>query len=172
MKLAVIGFGVLFCLAMVPPLLFAGGGATAAGQTAGSGSPTNKRAPGDLTPIWTDCGDARRTPSPCPDSFPSGECTWWAAYNRLVTWNGNGGEWLANAAAQGKSISPVPVVGSIVVYYKNVGYSEFGHVALVTAVGPTSFHVSEMNFVGLGVVSERDSPWPDPVHVEGFVLGG
>src|SRR5207237_737654 len=46
-KVAVVGFGALFCLAMVPPLLFAGGaGATAAGQPARSGSPANTRAPG------------------------------------------------------------------------------------------------------------------------------
>ena len=31
-----------------------------------------------------------------PDGFPFGQCTWWAAYNRRVSWRGNAADWLAN----------------------------------------------------------------------------
>src|SRR5262249_59902458 len=51
-----------------------------------------------------------------PDRFPFGQCTWWAAYNHRVTWNGNAGDWLANAAAQGVAISFSPSIGAVVVY--------------------------------------------------------
>jgi hypothetical protein len=37
-----------------------------------------------------------------------------------------------------------------------------GHVAVVTAVTPTSYTVSEMNYLGEGVVDARTVPWPDP----------
>src|ERR1700680_1871159 len=36
-----------------------------------------------------------------PDRFPFGQCTWWAAYNRKVTWNGNAADWLAEAFGTG-----------------------------------------------------------------------
>jgi surface antigen len=105
------------------------------------------------------------------DTYAWGNCTWWAAYNRVVPpYLGDGAHWLANAAAAGMRTSSEPTVGAIVVYGASPGYDVVhGHVAIVLAVGPTSFRVSEMNFEGLGVVDERDSPWPD-WHVEGFVL--
>src|SRR6266705_3299204 len=43
-----------------------------------------------------------------PDRFPYGWCTWWAAYNRHVTWNGNAADWLENASAQGFKTAASP----------------------------------------------------------------
>jgi surface antigen len=104
------------------------------------------------------------------DTYAWHQCTWWAAYNHLVPpYLGDGGRWLANAAASGLPTSSQPSVGAVVVYRPSPGYDTVhGHVALVIAVAATSFRVSEMNFVGLGVVDERDSPWPD-WHVAGFL---
>ena len=104
------------------------------------------------------------------DSYAAGNCTWWVAYNRRVPpFLGDGWQWLGNAAAQGMRTTAQPEVGAIVVYRASPGYDVVhGHVAVVIAVGATSFRVSEMNYLGLGVVDERDSPWPD-WHVEGFV---
>src|SRR5207245_102568 len=50
-----------------------------------------------------------------PDRFPYGWCTWWAAYNRHVTWNGNAADWLTNASAHGFHTASSPMVGAMVV---------------------------------------------------------
>ena len=102
------------------------------------------------------------------DRFPFGQCTWWAAYNRRVTWNGNAGDWLSNAKEQGVPTTEVPSIGAIVVYRPGGLYSLYGHVAIVIAVDPGSYTVSEMNAIGWGRVSTREIPWPDP-HVQGFI---
>jgi hypothetical protein len=106
------------------------------------------------------------------DTYAPGNCTWWAAYNRHVPpVLGNGTDWLANAAAAGMTTSSSPAVRAIVVYRASIGYDvNHGHVAVVISVGTASFRVSEMNYKGLWVVDQRDSPWPD-WHVEGFILG-
>jgi len=150
---------------MAVPVLFAGVGSSSAPAS----SPANASAPGPaqitgLGPLFDDV-----PPGGWPDNFPGGQCTWWAAFNRHVTWNGNGGDWLLNAAAQGNATSAIPQVHSIVVYPAGHAYSQYGHVALVTGVSPNSYTVSEMNYRGLGVVDTRTIPWPDP-QVEGFIL--
>ena len=107
-------------------------------------------------------------PDGYPDHFPYGQCTWWAAYNRHVTWNGNAGDWLTTASAQGLHTQLTPGVGAIAVYRPGSGYSQYGHVAVVIAVSSTTYTVSEMNFIGWGRVSTRTVTWPDP-HLEGFI---
>ena len=107
-------------------------------------------------------------PGGYPDNFPYGWCTWWAAYNHRVTWNGNAGDWLANAQAQGVPTTDAPSVGAIVVYKPGGPYSDLGHVAIVIAEWPGDYSISEMYFIGFGRVNTRLIPWPDP-HVEGFI---
>ena len=102
------------------------------------------------------------------DQFPFGLCTWWAAYNRRVTWNGNAADWLANAAALGLPTSAEPSLAAIVVYRPGGHFSPFGHVAIVIATDADAYTVSEMNAPGWGRVSTRDLPWPDP-DVLGFI---
>jgi surface antigen len=104
-----------------------------------------------------------------PDEFPFGQCTLWAAYNRRVTWNGNAADWIANARAQGVATTDAPSVGAIAVYAPGGTYHPlYGHVAVVIAVTPTTYTVSEMNFIGWGRVSTRVIPWPDP-EIDGFI---
>ena len=43
-----------------------------------------------------------------PNSFPWGQCTWYVASLREVTWWGNADEWLGNAQAQGYSTGADP----------------------------------------------------------------
>ena len=67
------------------------------------------------------------------NSFPYGECTYYVASKRGVTWSGDAWTWWYNA----RGIRPeghTPVAGAIVVF--DTGWA--GHVALVK-------HVSEMN---------------------------
>lgn len=93
---------------------------------------------------------------PQVDDFPWGQCTWYVASQRAVTWGGDAWEWAAAAAAQGKPEGLVPKPGAIVVFGPGNGYSALGHVAYVEAVaGPTSFIVDEANSYGLGVVDKR-----------------
>ncbi len=107
--------------------------------------------------------------------WPWGQCTWYVALRRAqmgdpVTWGGDAWEWLANAETQGKPTSSAPLPGEIVVYRRGGPYDpRFGHVALVVAVTPTTYTVSEANFYGLGVIDIRSIAWPDP-HVAGFIL--
>ncbi|HEV2009902.1 MAG TPA: CHAP domain-containing protein [Candidatus Limnocylindria bacterium] len=103
-----------------------------------------------------------------PNAFPFGQCTWWAAYNRSVSWSGNAGDWLANARAQGFATADTPTVGAIAVYRPGGDYSRYGHVAIVVGVSPSGYTVSEMNAVGWGLVSTRRLAWPDP-QVAGFI---
>lgn len=93
---------------------------------------------------------------PTTDYFPWGQCTWYVASLRNVTWNGNANEWAATARAAGRPEGMKPRVGSIVVFGAGNGYSGFGHVAYVVSVqGSHSFTVDEGNFLGLGVVDQR-----------------
>jgi len=103
-----------------------------------------------------------------PDAFPYGQCTWWAAYNRQVTWGGNAGDWLENAKAQGIATSDYPSIGAIVVYRPGGDYSNFGHVAIVTTVAARTYTVREMNAPVWGRVSTRVIAWPEP-QVQGFI---
>ena len=102
------------------------------------------------------------------DIFAWGQCTWWAALNHRVTWNGDAWEWPYNAAAQGVALSGQPAVGEIVAFARTPGAGQWGHVAIVVAVGDGWFTVSESNVFGLGVVDLRTLPWPDPL-VEAFI---
>jgi peptidoglycan DL-endopeptidase CwlO len=93
---------------------------------------------------------------PQNDWFPWGQCTWYAASLRNVTWNGDAWAWAWTAAAAGRPTGMRPRVGALVVFGPGNGYSSFGHVAYVVAVqSGTSFTIDEGNFVGLGVIDQR-----------------
>lgn len=117
------------------------------------------RAPGSVPMIVESHGS---------DTFPYGQCTYYVASRRDVTWGGNAWAWFENA----NGIRPeghVPVAGSIVVFHD--GW--FGHVAYVEKVNPdSSFVVSEMNFWvwggGWGRVDHRTIAASDR-SVTGFV---
>jgi len=101
--------------------------------------------------------------------FPQGECTSWAARNHSVSWNGNADQWLSGALSAREPTSSTPSVGAIVVYRAAAPYDlQFGHVAIVTDVALGTYTVSEMNYLGTGVVDARTIRWPDS-HVAGFV---
>lgn len=93
---------------------------------------------------------------PRTDYFPWGQCTWYVASQRDVTWDGDAWQWAATAAAKGMPEGPDPKAGSIVVWAPGGAYSNIGHVAYVEAVtGPHTFIVDEANVFGLGVVDQR-----------------
>ena len=105
---------------------------------------------------------------PRDDWFPWGQCTWYVASLRDVSWNGDAWQWASTAAAAGMSEGMQPRTGAIVVFNRGGLYSQFGHVAYVAAVnGPTSFTVNEGNYYSLGVVDQRSIP--SLAGVEAFI---
>lgn len=93
------------------------------------------------------------------DTYAWGNCTYWSFAMRLwagypipTTW-GNANTWDDRAIADGYEVNHTPAVGAI--FQSNGG--ELGHVAYVMAVNPQSgeWTISEMNFVGLNMVSKR-----------------
>jgi len=105
-----------------------------------------------------------------PGLFEWGNCTWWVAQRRAVTWLGNGGEWYANAKAQGYAVGHLPLPGSILVRGSSA-YNGYGHVAYVESVNGTQFTVSEMNVNGLGQLTTRtyDIASNPPSSMIGFI---
>jgi LysM repeat protein len=84
--------------------------------------------------------------------FPWGWCTWYVSTRRDVTWLGDAYQWFHNAQAQGYPVGSSPQAGSIMVTWE----SGLGHVAYVESVNADgSFLVSEANFRGFGVTSQR-----------------
>lgn len=86
------------------------------------------------------------------NTYYKGYCTWHVKNMRpdLPNMLGDGGSWVANAAAQGIPTGSEPRVGAVA--------EEPGHVAYVTAVNGNTVTVSEMNYVGFGVQSTRTAP--------------
>lgn len=104
------------------------------------------------------------------DSYYAGQCTWGAC--EFAGWVpeglGNGGDWAANAAAQGYTVTDIPTVGAVVCYAAGDGYSGYGHVGVVTAVnGDGTFEVHEMNYVAPYEWDDRQS---NNYDVAGFIL--
>lgn len=97
--------------------------------------------------------------------FAYGYCTWYAASRRPVPWLGDAFAWYGQAQAYGWSVGSKPRAGAIMVTWE----SGWGHVAIVERVNPDgSWVVSEMNFVGWGVISQRTIK-PGTVPLIGFI---
>ena len=94
-----------------------------------------------------------------------GQCTYYV-FNRMAqvgtpighSMMGNANEWPSYARSYGYSVSRTPSAGSAMVFQSGIGGSHplYGHVAFVEAVNADgSVYISEMNFVGLNVISYR-----------------
>ncbi len=99
---------------------------------------------------------------PLKDHYPYGQCTYYVATRRNVTWSGNAVNWWWNARNK-RPEGEVPVQGAIVVF--NIGW--VGHVAYVEHVNlDGTFVVSEMNYHadggGWGRVDYRTISASDP----------
>ena len=87
------------------------------------------------------------------NGYAWGQCTWYVKNMRPDLPNnlGNGGSWVANAAAQGLPTGYAPRVGAVA--------EEPGHVAYVEAVSGGMITISEMNYGGgVGQVNRRTVP--------------
>lgn len=97
-------------------------------------------------------------PSIAGNRYAYGYCTWYA-YNRRVQlglpvanrW-GNANTWDTSAAVAGYTVDRIPSVGAI--FQTDAGY--YGHVGIVEEIYANgSIRVSEMNYAGWNVISER-----------------
>jgi CHAP domain/LysM domain len=106
--------------------------------------------------------------APLADNFPYGQCTYYIATRRAVSWGGNAVEWWWSARSH-RPEGQVPVQGAIVVF--NIGW--VGHVAYVEHVNlDGTFVVSEMNYRagggGWGHIDYRTISASDP-SILGFI---
>ena len=97
-----------------------------------------------------------------------GQCTYYV-FNRMAqvgtpighSMMGNANEWPSYARSYGYSVSRTPSAGTAMVFQSGIGGSHptYGHVAFVESVNADgSVYISEMNFVGLNVISYRTIP--------------
>jgi surface antigen len=122
----------------------------------------------NVVPVGQNIPGVSISAGPVGDAFPYGQCTYYVASKRGVTWGGDAWTWWSAA----RGIRPeghAPVSGAIVVF--DTGWA--GHVALVQHVNPDgSYVVSEMNYYGngggWGRVDERTISASDPT-VLGFI---
>lgn len=93
--------------------------------------------------------------------YAFGNCTWYAYERRaqlgrpIGSFWGNANTWSMYAQSAGFKVNNSPAVGAIM---EGGGSAVYGHVAVVESVNGDSFTVSEMNYVGFNVVSERTIP--------------
>ncbi|GGI40879.1 CHAP domain-containing protein [Mammaliicoccus stepanovicii] len=98
------------------------------------------------------------TGSSSANLYTAGQCTYYVFDKKMQdgdpisgSW-GNANQWASNAAADGHSVDNTPKKGSIL----QSSAGAFGHVAYVENVNSDgSIEVSEMNYQGEGVVSNR-----------------
>ena len=101
-------------------------------------------------------------------SFAFGNCTYYVANHKHVTWRGNASQWLANAAAAGVPTGSDPVIGAIV-SFQGSGYNRYyGHVGIVVDVDGDDIIVKDMNYRAFNEVTVRRVSKDDPA-IRGYI---
>jgi surface antigen len=100
--------------------------------------------------------------------FAWGNCTWYVAQNKTVTWRGNANQWLKNAKAAGAKTGKTPIPGAIV-QLTGRGYNRYyGHVGIVADVKDDHLIIKDMNYRRLNEVTIRKIPKNDPT-IDGYI---
>jgi surface antigen/LysM repeat protein len=90
---------------------------------------------------------------PYTPHFPFGQCTYYVATKIDIPWRGDAWTWYGSAQAAGWPVGTTPRVGAVMVTWESRVY---GHVAYVESINADgSWWVSEMNYVGWGVIDQR-----------------
>ncbi len=116
---------------------------------------------GQMPVVKTTSYVAKRTYTTGPGTgksraFPYGQCTWYVAQKRVVTWSGHAKSWLVNARAAGYSTGSTPKVGAIMVMTEGGWMGRrYGHVAYVESINGSWITISEMNYTGWARKSVR-----------------
>ncbi|MBC7498301.1 LysM peptidoglycan-binding domain-containing protein [Candidatus Gracilibacteria bacterium] len=100
--------------------------------------------------------------------FVGGNCTWYVAQNKSVTWRGNASSWMRNAQEEGVKTGSTPIVGAIV-QFSGSGYNRYyGHVGIVAGIEGGNIIVKDMNYRGLYEVTIRKVPIDHP-GIDGYI---
>ncbi|MBX9808869.1 LysM peptidoglycan-binding domain-containing protein [Candidatus Gracilibacteria bacterium] len=100
--------------------------------------------------------------------FVGGNCTWYVAQNKTVTWRGNANAWMRNAKAAGEKTGSTPVVGAII-QFSGAGYNRYyGHVGIVAGIEGDNLIIKDMNYRGLYEVTIRKVPIDHP-SIDGYI---
>lgn len=84
--------------------------------------------------------------------FPYGYCTYYVSERRDIPWSGNAISWLSGARSFGFQTGNTPQVGAIIVTSEG---GATGHVGMVDGVNGDQIMITEMNYRGFGVISQR-----------------
>lgn len=102
------------------------------------------------------------------NKFAWGNCTYFVANHKNVTWRGNAGAWLRNAAAAGVPTGSSAAPGAII-SFQGSGYNPYyGHVGLVVDVDGDDVIVKDMNYRRINEVTIRRVPKDDP-SIRGYI---
>lgn len=104
------------------------------------------------------------------NDFPWGQCTYYVAKNKLVTWRGNAGEWYYQASVSWIDVGKKAEVGAIVVF-KWTWYSKYWHVWIVEGIEDNKIYISEMNARWKWVISYR-YVWIGDRRIVGYIYTG
>ncbi len=100
--------------------------------------------------------------------FVWGNCTWYVAQNKSVSWRGNASSWMRNAKAEWVKTGQTPIPGAIV-QFSGAGYNRYyGHVGIVAGVEGDNIIVKDMNYRGLYEVTIRKVPIDHP-SIDGYI---
>ncbi|MCK9273142.1 LysM peptidoglycan-binding domain-containing protein [Candidatus Gracilibacteria bacterium] len=89
------------------------------------------------------------------NKFAWGNCTYFVANHKNVTWRGNAGQWIQNAKAAGVPTGSEAAPGAII-SFRGSGYNPYyGHVGLVVGVEGNDVIVKDMNYRRLNEVTVR-----------------
>lgn len=89
------------------------------------------------------------------NGFAWGNCTYFVANHKNVTWHGNANSWLRNAAAAGVPTGSIPTSGAII-SFQGSGYNPYyGHVGLVVDVDGDDIVIKDMNYRRLNEITIR-----------------
>jgi surface antigen len=106
------------------------------------------------------------TQGPYSPHFPFGQCTFYVATKVQIPWHGDAWTWYGSAQAAGWPVGTTPRPGAVMVTWES---RVFGHVAYVESINSDgSWWVSEMNYVGWGVIDQR-LVRPGSVPLIGFI---
>lgn len=87
--------------------------------------------------------------------FAWGNCTWFVAQYKNVTWRGNANRWLANARAQWVPTGNTPKPWAIVQFSGRWYNLRYGHVGIVTSVNGDTMIVRDMNYRAVNQITNR-----------------
>lgn len=100
--------------------------------------------------------------------FAWGNCTYFVANHKNVTWRGNANAWLRNAAAAGVPTGKNPTPGAIITF-QGSGYNPYyGHVGLVVDVDGNDVVIKDMNYRRLNEITIRRVAKSDP-SIRGYI---